>query len=156
MSRAGAIIVGAVALLLGNLSGCILDANSLNIFVASSEREWVMEGSLESVSAATQKALGDMRATTDVVREGDAVRIKSFTTGTESKRFTLVLTRVKGPNGDQTRIRIEWGEDGVDSEFWHKLPEDIYKAKAASAFKGERSRNSDAARIGNDDTPLPR
>ena len=129
MARAGAIVFTA-ALLLGTLSGCTMDATSLNVFAASNEREWVMSGSLDSVAAATQKSLLDLNVSATLTKEGDAVRIASCTNTKESKRFSLVLNRVKGVNGEQTRVQIVWGEDGADNLFWFKLLETVGTAKA--------------------------
>jgi hypothetical protein len=125
MSRAGAIMVCAAGLLLGTVSGCSLDMTSLNVFGASNEREWILDGSLETVSTSTQNTLHDMGVTVGVSKQGEAVRISSCTDGTHGKRFTLVLNRVKGPSGDKTRVQIEWGEDGADTTFWFNLIEKV-------------------------------
>jgi hypothetical protein len=125
MSRAGAIMVCAAGLLLGTVSGCTMDMTSLNVFAASNEREWVLDGSLEAVSTTAQNTLHDMGVTVGVSKQGEAVRITSCTDGTHGKRFTLVLNRVNGPSGDKTRVQIEWGEDGADTTFWFNLIEKI-------------------------------
>jgi hypothetical protein len=121
MSKTGAILVCAAGLLLGTVSGCTLDMTSLNIFAASNERAWEFDGSLETVSTTAQNTLRDLGVTVSVSKQGEAVHVSSCTDGTHGKRFTLVLNRVKGPNGDKTRVQIEWGEDGVDNDFWSKL-----------------------------------
>jgi hypothetical protein len=128
MARAGAIIGCAAALLLGTVSGCTLDMTSLNLFAAATDREQVVSGSLETVSASSQKALHDLGVFVNVTKEGEVVRIASCTK--DGKRFTLALNRVKGANGERTRARIEW-EDQVDADFWFHFIETVATPKVS-------------------------
>jgi hypothetical protein len=119
MSRAGAIIACAAGLLLGAVGGCTLDATSLNVFVASNDSEKVISGSLETVASSTEKKLVAMGAFVNKSQEGDTIRLTSCTPETQGKRFDLLLTRVKGANGEQTRVRVQWKDEADVTFFLH-------------------------------------
>ncbi len=132
MFRAGAMVC-ATALFLGTLSGCVLDSTSLNVFAVSNDKEQVISGSLESVSSSTADQLQSMGVSyVDRKQEGDTIRLKSCTK--DGKRFSLVFSSVKGPHGDQTRVRIEW-IDEADVSFWLGLVELVATAKPENASK---------------------
>jgi len=125
MSRLGA-LVGVVALLLGGLSGCTLDSANLNVFAASNEREQVISGSLTSVVAATHDSLVKFNVKVNETKDGDTICLASTTPA--GKKFTLRFDRVQGPNGEQTRMSIDWYVD-ADVDFWFQLVEIVANAQ---------------------------
>jgi hypothetical protein len=127
MSRTAAVVCG---LLLGALGGCTLDATSLNLFAASGDREQVIAGSLESVSSSAESSLQAMGVFVSKSREGEAIRLSSSTK--DGKKFSLVFKKVKGPHGEQTRMRIDW-EDKADTGFWLQLVEIVATAQLGHA-----------------------
>jgi hypothetical protein len=78
----------------------------------SSGRERVIAGSLDAVAGSCQASLSQMGFSATVSRQGDTIRIASKTAS--GARFTLVLMREKGKDGEQTRLRIEWDGNSED------------------------------------------
>jgi hypothetical protein len=115
-----------VAMLLGGLSGCTLNATNLNLFAASTDSEQIVAGSLESVSTSAEDSLRQMGVFVNKSRDGESVRLRSSTK--DGKQFNLVFTNVKRPNGDRTRIRIEW-DSQADTNFWLQLVEVVATAQ---------------------------
>jgi hypothetical protein len=72
----------------------------------------VVVGSLEAVAQSTQTTLTQMGLVATVNRKGEAIYISSKTAG--GAKFTLVLTREKTKDGEQTRVHVEW--DGTSDE----------------------------------------
>jgi len=72
----------------------------------------VVAGSLEVVAQSAQASLTQMGLAATVNRQGEAVSIASKTAA--GAKFTLVLTREKTKDGEQTRVRVEW--DGASDE----------------------------------------
>lgn len=103
---------GGLALVL--LSGCAsLDLSGFFALQGQATgHDRVVAGSLEAVAQSTQTTLTQMGLAATVNRKGEAVYISSKTAG--GARFTLVLTREKTKDGEQTRVRVEW--EGVSDE----------------------------------------
>jgi hypothetical protein len=132
MSRAGAMFLWAASLLLGAVSGCTLDSTSLNVFAATSEHEQVISGSLESVSSSAETKLLKTGVFVEKTKVGESIRLRSCTKA--GSTFALVFNRVKKPNGEQTRINIEW-EDKADLDFWLQFVEDVANAQLGQDAK---------------------
>jgi hypothetical protein len=96
------------------LAGCAsFDVVSyLSLQSAPVGRERVVAGSLEAVAESAKTSLGQMGLAASVNRKGEAISIASKTPG--GAKFTLVLTREKTKDGEQTRARVEW--DGARDE----------------------------------------
>src|SRR5439155_930433 len=98
----------AGAWLLSLLAGC--SALDLTGFFAlqngaNGGQDRVIAGSLEGAVQSTKASLEFLGLSAVVRQDAEAVRIASQTLS--GARFTLVLTREKGKNGEQTRVRLE-------------------------------------------------
>jgi hypothetical protein len=107
-------LVCAVALFLGLLAGCAnLDLASVFLLQSdASGRDRLVAGSLDAVAESAQSSLTQLGLSASVTRQGESVRIASRTSS--GAHFTLVLTREKGKDGEQTRVRIEWDGGSED------------------------------------------
>ncbi len=66
---------------------------------------------METVSQSTQDSLRRLKLAPVVTEDGEDVRIAGKTrSGAE---FVFVLTRVPSPEGENTRVHLDWGE-GAD------------------------------------------
>jgi hypothetical protein len=75
-------------------------------------RDRVISGSLDAAAESTKSSLEYLGMAAKVDKDGEAVRIASQTpTGA---RFTLVLTREKGKENEQTRVHLEWNGNADD------------------------------------------
>ena len=110
--------IGAGCACLFLVAGCTLDSMSLNVFGTARGDGPVVAGSLDVVSASTQKALSDMNLFVSVHRDGDVMKLTSTTPS--GKRFTLLLKARKTDHGDETQVSIQWEKD-ADDAFWLQL-----------------------------------
>jgi hypothetical protein len=94
--------------------GCDFSGNFLAVMPCKSCSSWgkpqgdrVVAANLDEVSQSTQDSLKSLGLVATATKQGgDDIRIRG-----ESKtgaRFSFVLHRVKGPNGESTRVRLEW------------------------------------------------
>jgi hypothetical protein len=108
----GFVCAGGLAFVL--LAGCA--SMDLSGFFAlqgqTAGHDRVIAGSLETVAQSTQNMLTQMGLAATINRKGEAIYISSKTAG--GAKFTLVLTREKTKEGEQTRVRVEW--DGASDE----------------------------------------
>jgi hypothetical protein len=96
-------------------AGCA-GTNMAGLFFAQStgpNGERVVAGSLETVATGAQATLSQLGLHAVVTRQGEAIHISSRTKN--GANFTLVLTREQTKPGEQTHIRLQWG-DGRDDE----------------------------------------
>jgi hypothetical protein len=107
-------LICASAFLLLCLAGCA-SIDYASLFFLQSDgagRDRVMAGSLETVAQTTQSKLNELGFVATQSRQGDTIRIASKTA--TGNRFALVLTKEKGKDGEQTRVRLEWEGTGDD------------------------------------------
>ncbi len=78
----------------------------------ASGRDRVVAGSLEAVAQSAQTTLNQMGLAATMNRKGEAVYIGGKTTA--GAKFTLVLTREKAKDTEQTRVHVEW--DGASDD----------------------------------------
>ena len=110
--------------------GCSLDTFSLAAFGTSKGDGPVVAGSLDAVTATSQKAISDMGLFVSVRRDGESAKLTSTTAG--GKRFTLVLKSRKTDHGDETQVSIQW-EKEADQAFWLQLAAAVAAPKPAEA-----------------------
>ncbi len=122
MARAN-LAVCAVGVGLLTLAGCA--ANGLSsfagLFALESETtgsDRIVSGSLDMVAQNTQAALSGMGLACTMNKDGETVRLKSKTA--KGAEFAIVLTRVKGTTGEQTRVHLEWTGPN-DEQFGFQL-----------------------------------
>jgi hypothetical protein len=85
-------------------------------------RDRVVAGSLEVVAESAKTSLSQMGLAATVNRKGEAIHIASKTAA--GAKFTLVLTREKTKDGEQTRAHVEWDgarDDQIDFKLLAQL-----------------------------------
>jgi hypothetical protein len=93
-------------------------------------RDRVVAGSLDAATQSTKASLEYLGMSAKVDRDGETVRIASQTpTGA---RFTVVLTREKGKEAEQTRVHLEWNGN-ADDQAGVKILAQIQANKPATA-----------------------
>jgi hypothetical protein len=98
----------AMALLLVVAGGCTPEQFGLGMFQSSGPgADRVVAASLETVSQSTKTGLERLGMTVAVAPQGEDVRLAVRTS--VGDQFAVVLTRVKMPDGERTRVRIDGG-----------------------------------------------
>ena len=100
--------VCAGGLAFGLLAGCAsFDVVSyFSLQSQTSDRDRVVAGSLEAVAESAKTSLSQMGLAATVNRKGEAIYLASKTAA--GAKFTLVLTREKTKDTEQTRVHMEW------------------------------------------------
>jgi len=118
--------VGASGLCLVLFTGCLTLNGGLGLwrdpsrqFASYNEGDRVLAGSLEAVSRSTQASLSELGLLASTTRNGDTVRIESKSRS--GYHFTLMLTREKSDEGQQTQVHLEWKEGKDDREGFQIL-----------------------------------
>jgi hypothetical protein len=75
-------------------------------------RDRVVSGSLDAAAQSTRASLEFLGMSAKVDRDGETVRVASQTPS--GARFTLVLTKEKGHENEQTRVHLEWNGNADD------------------------------------------
>jgi hypothetical protein len=106
--------VCAGGLVLVFLAGCasIDVAGFFALQNQASGHDRVIAGSLEAVAQSAQTTLSQMGLAATLNRKGEAIYISRKTS--RGAKFTLVLSREKTKDGEQTRIHVDW--DGASDE----------------------------------------
>ena len=91
------------------LAGCSTLSNFAGFFALENGiggQDRLVMGSLEAVAESTQGTLRQLGFAATRTEKSDAIYLTSTTSSGAS--FTLVLTRVKGKDGESTKVHIEW------------------------------------------------
>jgi hypothetical protein len=109
-------MVCALGLALVLAAGCTAPDSFNFLLMQSSPKagDRVLAASVDSVAQSLQASLTQLGMEVNATRKGDTVYVASRTTS--GTKFTFVLTRLKGKESEQTRVRIEW-EDGKEEEM---------------------------------------
>jgi hypothetical protein len=119
--------MGASGLCLVLVTGCrYLETSRLRL-EAYGDGDRVLAGSLESVSRSTQASLSESGLLASTTRNGDTVRIESKSRS--GYHFTLILTREKSNESQQTRVHIEW-KDGKDEQEGFQILSQLETSKS--------------------------
>jgi len=97
------------------LAGCA-NSNFAGVFSAQNDvltGNDVVAGKLEFVATSTQDKLSRLGFNVVLTHEGEAIHLSSA--AKSGATFTLVLTREQTRQGEQTRIKLQWGH-GYDRE----------------------------------------
>ena len=94
------------------VAGC---ANSFQLFAQGDipTGNEVVPGELNIVAASTQSKLARLGFNAVLTSEGEALHLTSTTKN--GARFTLILTRERTAQGEQTRIKLKWNS-GYDRD----------------------------------------
>jgi hypothetical protein len=105
--------IGGVVLL--SLMGCA-GQQFAGFFQAagSGGSDYVVAGTADNVAASLQASLKRVGLSAVITEQGEDIRVASKTL--KGDKFAMVLTRVKNPQGESTRVRFEW-ENGPDEQI---------------------------------------
>ena len=123
-------LIGAAFFGVFLIAGCTLDTFSVTAFGTAKSDGPVVAGSLDAVTAASQKAMGDLGLFVSVRHDGETAKLTSTTPS--GKRFTLVLKSHKTAQGEETQVNIQWEKD-ADPAFWLQLAAAITAPKPDKA-----------------------
>lgn len=101
-------MVCASAVICVLLAGCA-SVDLVSFFAVQSQasgHDRIVAGSLEVVAQSAQSALTKLGLAATMNRKGEAIYITSKTAA--GSKLTLVLTREKTKDGEQTRVHVEW------------------------------------------------
>lgn len=108
--------IGAACVLVLHNAGCEnMDKVSgfFNAEVEPSTSNRVVDAPLDHVSAKVQTTMSSLGYAANTSRQGEETRISAK--NSNGAKLTVVLTGIKGKDGEQTRARIEW-EGGRDEQ----------------------------------------
>ncbi len=100
------------------LAGCSIPLGNTTVQVGVKVNEQAVNDSIERVAQRLQTEMARMGLQATLSSDGDKVRIVSTTKS--GQKFIVVLNRVRGPQGEQTNVHIDW-EKGSDSVLWPQL-----------------------------------
>jgi hypothetical protein len=109
--------VGAASLLIA-LAGCALQFGNTAVHVGVKVNEQVVNEALDSAAQKIQNQMSRLGLTVAVSRDGETARLTSTTRA--GQKFTVLLNRVNGPQGEQTRVHVEW-DTAPDEALWLQL-----------------------------------
>jgi hypothetical protein len=98
--------------------GCAFQLGNTTVDVGVKVNEQVVSDTLTNVAQRIQNEMQRLGLQVAFNSEGDTVRLSSTTRG--GQRFVVVLSRVRGDQGEQTRIHIDW-DQASDKELWLQL-----------------------------------
>jgi hypothetical protein len=101
--------------------GCasVLRIGNTDVQVAVNFDDKTIKNSIEQVAQKLERSLRNEGLEVTVTPQGETIRVAS--SSRSGQKFVLVLTRVQGPQGEQTRIRTEWDGPGGDRVLWLQL-----------------------------------
>jgi hypothetical protein len=112
-----AAIVGAAGILMA-AAACSFKLGNNLVQVNVKPNEQVVNSTLEQVAERIENEMRRLGLQVAVAPSGDTVRITSTTkTG---QGFVVLLSRVPGPQGEQTNIHVNWHQ-APDAELWAQL-----------------------------------
>src|SRR5437879_6448318 len=110
--RWGTVCTGAILVF---LAGCAFKYGNTDVQVGVNVKEQVVQDSVAQVSQKIEQEMRRLGLQVVVAPEGEAVRLASTTkTG---QKFTVVCSRVASPQGEQTKVRIDW-DQAPDEALW--------------------------------------
>lgn len=100
------------------LAGCAFQLGNSTVQVGVKVNEQAVNDSLEHVSQRIQNEMNRLGLQVAASNQGDMVRITSTTKS--GQKFTVLLSRVRTPQGEQTNVHIDW-DKGCDATLWGQL-----------------------------------
>jgi len=114
----GRVAVGCAGGLLLAVAGCAFMFGNTAVEVGVKVNEDVVNDTLDHVAQKIRNEMQRLGLQVVVTQDASVVRIKSTTRS--GQKFEVVLTRSAGPQGEQTRIHIDW-DQGSDNALWLQL-----------------------------------
>jgi hypothetical protein len=108
--------VGAACVLILHGAGCENMDKVSGYFMVDPEpsaQNRLVNAPLDQVSAKVQSSMSSLGLAANTSKQGEEVRISAKESN--GVKLTVVLTAIKGKDGDQTRARIEW-DGGRDEQ----------------------------------------
>jgi hypothetical protein len=116
MLRTGAIIgVGGFLVI---LAGCSFQLGNSTVQVGVKVNEQAVNDTVEHVAQRLQAEMTRMGLQVAMTPDSDTVRLASTTKA--GQKFVVVLSRLHGPQGEQTKVHIDW-DTGSDRDLWLQL-----------------------------------
>jgi hypothetical protein len=100
------------------LVGCSFQLGNSNVQVAVKVNEQAVNDTIDHVAQRLKSEMDRMGLQATVSSQGDVLRIISTTKS--GQKFIVVLSRIRGPQGEQTNVHIDW-EKGSDAVLWGQL-----------------------------------
>ncbi len=111
-------IVCAGALLLAATGCAALRLGNTTVEVGVKVNEQVVNDKLENVAMRIEKEMRRLGLEVALSAEGETVRLTSTTKS--GQKFVVLVSRAKGPQGDQTRVHVDW-DQAPDKDLWLQL-----------------------------------
>jgi hypothetical protein len=99
-------------------AGCAFQLGNSTVQVGVKVNEQAVNDSLEHVAQRLQAEMTRMGLQVAVAPDGDVVRLTSTTKS--GQKFVVVLSRLRGSQGEQTNVHIDW-DKGCDKDLWMQL-----------------------------------
>jgi len=116
VSRVAMVCAGG---LLVALVGCSFRlGNNASVQVDVKANDQVVKGAIDGVAQKIENEMRRLGLQVAVTREAATVRLSSTTKA--GQRFVVQLSRIGGPQGEQTSIHIDW-DQASDRDLWLQL-----------------------------------
>ena len=113
--RAGMVCAGTLVVA---FAGCALQFGNTAVELGVKVNEQLVTDALDHVADRIQREMERLGLQVIVNHEVESVRLTSTTKG--GQKFVVVLSRVQGRAGEQTRLHIDW-DQGSDKALWLQL-----------------------------------
>ena len=100
------------------LAGCSFQLGNSNVQVSVKMNEQAVNDTIDHVAQRLKNEMDRMGLQATMSSQGDRVRIVSTTKS--GQQFIVALNRIRGPQGEQTNVHIDW-EKGSDAVLWGQL-----------------------------------
>ena len=100
------------------LAGCSFQLGNSNVQVSVKMNEQAVNDTIDHVAQRLKNEMDRMGLQATMSSQGDRVRIVSTTKS--GQQFIVALNRIRGPQGEQTNVHIDW-EKGSDAALWGQL-----------------------------------
>jgi hypothetical protein len=100
------------------LAGCSFQLGNSNVQVSVKMNEQAVNDTIDHVAQRLKNEMDRMGLQATMSSQGDRVRIVSTTKS--GQQFIVALSRIRGPQGEQTNVHIDW-EKGSDAALWGQL-----------------------------------
>src|SRR5688572_2747746 len=104
--------------LLTAATGCALQYGNSLFHVGVRVNEQVVSDSLDRVAQKLEREM--RRLGLEVVVSQDASLVRLTSTSKAGQKFDVLLSKVGGPEGERTQVRVEW-EKAPDAALWAQL-----------------------------------
>jgi hypothetical protein len=115
LRQTGLVCVGSLLVV---VIGCAFRLGNSTVQVDVKVNDEVVKDTVDSVAQRIENEMRRLGLLVAVSRDGDVVSLTSTTKA--GQRFTVMLSRVRGAQGEQTSIHVDW-EQASDRNLWLQL-----------------------------------